>query len=94
MWIEGAPPGRARNLLYDLELKPGVPPPPAPQPEKLGPGKVEQEHHHLKRDLGLGHLYYPTGDEIGPTAARVHPVPKPGEHELPPNERWGRLVVD
>ena len=64
--IEGAPPGRARQFLYDLELKPGVGPPPAPQPAKLGPGKTEQEHHHLKRDLGIGHLY------VGVYEARGH----------------------
>ena len=92
LWIEGAPPGRLKNFLYDLELKPGAKLPAAPQPAKQGPGKTLQEQHHLRRDLALGRAFFPDDDQIGETAARVHSVPKPGEHTLPVNERWGRLA--
>ena len=52
LWVEGCPPGRIRDFVFDLEPKPGAKRPGMLQPTKLGPGDQMRGRHHLRRDLG------------------------------------------
>ena len=62
------------------------------QPTKLGPGDQKREQHHLKRDIALGHLFFPEGDQISDMTTRVRPVDKPHEKPDECGWLWGRLV--
>lgn len=94
LWLEGAPPGLLKGFVFGLELKPGAKLPDAVQPTKLSPGGIEKGRHHLREGLRKGHLYFPTGSDVGPTSARVRTLSKAGDEKLPVAEQWGRLVVD
>ena len=76
LWIEGSPAGRVKHFLFDLEPRPGAKHPGMQQPHKGGPGDAIREAHHLGRDIGLGHLFRPGGDQISDISSKVRVVDK------------------